>query len=151
MCHTVKGQKLKPPKIPPDAPRGNFANFCTSENFPLYGNWLFPNVSRLCRDLKPENILLGEDMHIQITDFGTAKMFNKDDEGKHSTSCVTKPLFFTLCTLNWHTFTSKIFQSLFGKTLKSGVTSSNRLYINNVIPFWPLSDGKSPEICLPLC
>ncbi|XP_059172685.1 3-phosphoinositide-dependent protein kinase 1-like [Physella acuta] len=26
------------------------------------------------RDLKPENILLGEDMHIKITDFGTAKL-----------------------------------------------------------------------------
>jgi 3-phosphoinositide dependent protein kinase-1 len=26
------------------------------------------------RDLKPENILLGEDMHIRITDFGTAKV-----------------------------------------------------------------------------
>lgn len=37
------------------------------------------------RDLKPENILLGEDMHIQITDFGTAKVFSKDDEGEHHT------------------------------------------------------------------
>lgn len=27
------------------------------------------------RDLKPENILLNEDMHIQITDFGTAKYY----------------------------------------------------------------------------
>lgn len=33
------------------------------------------------RDLKPENILLGEDMHIQVTDFGTAKIFNSEDEG----------------------------------------------------------------------
>jgi len=32
------------------------------------------------RDLKPENILLGEDMHIQITDFGTAKII-EDGEG----------------------------------------------------------------------
>lgn len=28
----------------------------------------------LYRDLKPENILLDENMHIQITDFGTAKI-----------------------------------------------------------------------------
>uniref|UniRef100_A0A8C5QWK7 3-phosphoinositide-dependent protein kinase 1 n=1 Tax=Leptobrachium leishanense TaxID=445787 RepID=A0A8C5QWK7_9ANUR len=31
------------------------------------------------RDLKPENILLGEDMHIQITDFGTAKVISTDN------------------------------------------------------------------------
>uniref|UniRef100_A0A8C3VB32 3-phosphoinositide-dependent protein kinase 1 n=1 Tax=Catharus ustulatus TaxID=91951 RepID=A0A8C3VB32_CATUS len=30
------------------------------------------------RDLKPENILLNEDMHIQITDFGTAKVLSAD-------------------------------------------------------------------------
>uniref|UniRef100_A0A8C0YI35 3-phosphoinositide-dependent protein kinase 1 n=1 Tax=Cyprinus carpio carpio TaxID=630221 RepID=A0A8C0YI35_CYPCA len=29
------------------------------------------------RDLKPENILLSEEMHIQITDFGTAKQLNE--------------------------------------------------------------------------
>ncbi|KAJ3338405.1 3-phosphoinositide dependent protein kinase-1 [Gonapodya sp. JEL0774] len=28
------------------------------------------------RDLKPENILVGEDMHIMLTDFGTAKVLN---------------------------------------------------------------------------
>ena len=33
------------------------------------------------RDLKPENILLGEDMHIQITDFGTAKII-ENGEGR---------------------------------------------------------------------
>lgn len=33
----------------------------------------------MCRDLKPENILLGEDMHIQITDFGTAKVIEHED------------------------------------------------------------------------
>lgn len=32
-----------------------------------------------CRDLKPENILLNDKMHIQITDFGSAKIIGKDD------------------------------------------------------------------------
>ena len=35
----------------------------------------------ICRDLKPENILLGDDMHIQITDFGSAKIFETEGEG----------------------------------------------------------------------
>lgn len=36
------------------------------------------------RDLKPENVLIGEDMHIKLTDFGTAKIL--DGPGKHCTS-----------------------------------------------------------------
>ena len=42
--------------------------------------------------MKPENILLGEDMHIQVTDFGTAKIFNSEDEGIFSIY-----LLYSLC------------------------------------------------------
>jgi len=31
------------------------------------------------RDIKPENVLLSEDMHIKLTDFGTAKVIKNDD------------------------------------------------------------------------
>lgn len=40
------------------------------------------------RDLKPENILLNEEMHIQITDFGTAKILNSDAKEVHANSFV---------------------------------------------------------------
>lgn len=36
------------------------------------------------RDLKPENILLDHDMHIQITDFGSAKMLSRADDADES-------------------------------------------------------------------
>jgi serine/threonine protein kinase len=35
------------------------------------------------RDLKPENVLIGKDMKLQITDFGTAKLMDKDDLGNY--------------------------------------------------------------------
>lgn len=42
------------------------------------------------RDLKPENILLSEEMHIQITDFGTAKQLSSDSkQGKTHTRHIT--------------------------------------------------------------
>lgn len=40
------------------------------------------------RDLKPENILLSEDMHIQITDFGTAKVLSSDTRQARANSFV---------------------------------------------------------------
>uniref|UniRef100_A0A8C2H153 3-phosphoinositide-dependent protein kinase 1 n=1 Tax=Cyprinus carpio TaxID=7962 RepID=A0A8C2H153_CYPCA len=40
------------------------------------------------RDLKPENILLSEDMHIQITDFGTAKQLSADSVQTRANSFV---------------------------------------------------------------
>ncbi|KAM4698195.1 LOW QUALITY PROTEIN: 3-phosphoinositide-dependent protein kinase 1 [Rhinophrynus dorsalis] len=40
------------------------------------------------RDLKPENILLSEDMHIQITDFGTAKVLSSDSKQARANSFV---------------------------------------------------------------
>ncbi|TRY86253.1 hypothetical protein DNTS_015828 [Danionella cerebrum] len=40
------------------------------------------------RDLKPENILLNEEMHIQITDFGTAKQLSSESAQKRANSFV---------------------------------------------------------------
>uniref|UniRef100_A0A2I3H8B0 non-specific serine/threonine protein kinase n=1 Tax=Nomascus leucogenys TaxID=61853 RepID=A0A2I3H8B0_NOMLE len=40
------------------------------------------------RDLKPENILLNEDMHIQITDFGTAEVLSPESKQARANSFV---------------------------------------------------------------
>ncbi|GAB9473927.1 hypothetical protein Gpo141_00011071 [Globisporangium polare] len=45
------------------------------------------NNAVIHRDLKPENILMGEDGHIKITDFGTAK--DETEESRHNTFCGT--------------------------------------------------------------
>uniref|UniRef100_A0AAX7TFF2 3-phosphoinositide-dependent protein kinase 1 n=1 Tax=Astatotilapia calliptera TaxID=8154 RepID=A0AAX7TFF2_ASTCA len=46
------------------------------------------NKGIIHRDLKPENILLSEEMHIQITDFGTAKQLPSDSKQARANSFV---------------------------------------------------------------
>ncbi|XP_051572245.1 3-phosphoinositide-dependent protein kinase 1-like isoform X1 [Myxocyprinus asiaticus] len=46
------------------------------------------SVGIIHRDLKPENILLNEEMHIQITDFGTAKQLTSDSAQARANSFV---------------------------------------------------------------
>ncbi|KAI5091599.1 3-phosphoinositide-dependent protein kinase 1 precursor [Silurus meridionalis] len=46
------------------------------------------SIGIIHRDLKPENILLNEEMHIQITDFGTAKQFTSDSPRTRASSFV---------------------------------------------------------------
>lgn len=57
-----------------DVPKGASCSFFVVL---LYISCGFPPPPR---DLKPENILLNEDMHIQITDFGTAKVLSADSK-----------------------------------------------------------------------
>ncbi|XP_033630111.1 3-phosphoinositide-dependent protein kinase 1-like isoform X1 [Asterias rubens] len=46
------------------------------------------NMGIIHRDLKPENILLNEDMHIQITDFGTVKILDENAKEVRANSFV---------------------------------------------------------------
>jgi len=34
------------------------------------------------RDMKPENMILSKDMHLKVTDFGTAKLKGNNQEGE---------------------------------------------------------------------
>ncbi|PNJ16967.1 PDPK1 isoform 8, partial [Pongo abelii] len=49
---------------------------------------IFAKSGIIHRDLKPENILLNEDMHIQITDFGTAKVLSPESKQARANSFV---------------------------------------------------------------
>uniref|UniRef100_UPI00398F11C6 3-phosphoinositide-dependent protein kinase 1a n=1 Tax=Pristiophorus japonicus TaxID=55135 RepID=UPI00398F11C6 len=46
------------------------------------------DIGIIHRDLKPENILLSEDMHIRITDFGTAKVLSSESTQARANSFV---------------------------------------------------------------
>ncbi|KAL9646922.1 hypothetical protein ABK040_013781 [Willaertia magna] len=52
------------------------------------------SVGVLHRDLKPENIILSKDMHVKITDFGTAKIKNRAEiEEETSTAALRRGTF----------------------------------------------------------
>ena len=42
--------------------------------------WVNSICFAMFRDMKPENILLNDEMHIQITDFGSAKILKKESD-----------------------------------------------------------------------
>ena len=42
------------------------------------------------RDMKPENILLTDEMHILITDFGSAKILKKEPDISSTGECIRK-------------------------------------------------------------
>ncbi|PVU99304.1 hypothetical protein BB560_005529 [Smittium megazygosporum] len=71
--HIIKEKKTKYLNgFPDDFARFYIAEIITAVEY-------MHSVNIIHRDLKPENILLGDDMHILITDFGSAKILNESN------------------------------------------------------------------------
>lgn len=62
-------------------------------------HYVFLQISGIFRDLKPENILLNEEMHIQITDFGSSKILGKALTGKFLGLCLKSEYNILICQM----------------------------------------------------
>jgi 3-phosphoinositide dependent protein kinase-1 len=51
------------------------------------------SIGIIHRDLKPENIIFTDDLHLKITDFGTAKILDSNDSTKEPSMQTQKGTF----------------------------------------------------------